>query len=35
LTKKASRSFFFRKKLTREAIGEQRKARAFLVESSS
>ena len=35
LTKKASRSFFFRKKLTREAIEEQRKARAFLVESSS
>ena len=35
LTKKASRSFFFRKKLTREAIDEQRKARAFLVESSS
>jgi hypothetical protein len=34
LTKKASRSLFFRKKLTREAIGEQRKARAFLVESS-
>jgi len=34
LTKKASRSLFFRKKLTREAIDEQRKARAFLVESS-
>jgi hypothetical protein len=35
LTKKASRSLFFRKKLTREAIDEQLKARAFLVESSS
>jgi copper homeostasis protein CutC len=35
LTKKASRSLFFRKKLTREAIDEQRKARVFLVESSS
>jgi hypothetical protein len=35
LTKKASRSLFFRKKLTREIIDEQRKARAFLVESSS
>ena len=32
LTKKASRSLFFRKKLTREAIDEQLKARAFLVE---
>jgi hypothetical protein len=35
LTKKASRSFFFRKKLTREAIGEHRKTRAIHVESSS
>jgi hypothetical protein len=35
LTKKASCSLFFRKKLTREAIDEQLKARAFLVESSS
>ncbi len=35
LTKKALRSLFFRKKLTREAIDEQRKARAFLVDSSS
>ena len=35
LTKKASRSLFFRKKLTREAMDQQRKARAFLVESSS
>jgi copper homeostasis protein CutC len=35
LTKKASHSLFFRKRFTREAIEEQRKARAFLVESSS
>jgi hypothetical protein len=35
LTKKASRSLFFRKRYTGEAIEEQRKARAFLVESSS
>jgi hypothetical protein len=35
LTKKASHSLFCRKKLTREAIDEQQKARAFLVESSS
>jgi hypothetical protein len=35
LMKKASCSLFFRKKLTRKAIEEQRKARAFLVESSS
>jgi hypothetical protein len=34
LTKKASCSLFFRKRLTREAIDEQRKASAFLVESS-
>jgi hypothetical protein len=35
LTKKASRSFFFRKSFTREAIEEQRKAKALLVELSS
>ncbi len=34
LTKKAARSWFFRREKTREAIREQKKARAFLVESS-
>jgi len=34
LTKKANRSIFFRRKLTREAIEEQQRARAFLVETS-
>ncbi|MGH7480074.1 MAG: hypothetical protein ACREJ8_10890 [Candidatus Methylomirabilales bacterium] len=34
LTQKANRSIFFRRKLTREAIGEQQRARAFLVETS-
>jgi copper homeostasis protein CutC len=32
LTKKATRSWFFRKTNTREAIEEQKKARALLVE---
>ncbi len=35
LTTKALRSQLFRKELTREAIAEQRKAMAFLIESSS
>ncbi len=35
LTTKASRSPFFRKKFTREAIAEQQRAMAFLVRSSS
>lgn len=34
LTKKAARSVFFRRKHTRNAIREQEKARAFLLESS-
>jgi hypothetical protein len=34
LTQKANRSIFFRRSLTREAIEEQRRARAFLVEAS-
>ena len=34
LTKKAARSWFFRGAKTREAIREQMKARALLVESS-
>lgn len=34
LTQKAARSLFFRRKYTREAVLEQQKARAFLVESS-
>jgi hypothetical protein len=34
LTKKANRSIFFRRTLTREAIEEQQRARAFLVETS-
>jgi hypothetical protein len=35
LTQEASCSLFFRKMLTREAIDEQRKARTFLIDSSS
>jgi hypothetical protein len=34
LTKKAQRSIFFRRTLTREAIEEQQRARKFLVETS-
>ena len=34
LTRKANRSIFLRRKLTREAIEEQQRARAFLVETA-